>query len=107
MLYYQHQRNINDEQIKSCADTGGVIGINGMGIFLGDNDSVCVMPVTVILHFIVGHANTVMKSMQRQPDVCIVLDDQASVNFVYAGYNPKFTPAIRSIVRVCIYLYGQ
>jgi len=35
---WQHQRNINDEQIKSCADTKGVIGINGMGIFLGDND---------------------------------------------------------------------
>ncbi len=33
----QHARNINDEQIKACAETGGVIGINGMGIFLGDN----------------------------------------------------------------------
>ena len=36
---WEHQRNIKDEQIKSCAKTGGVIGINGMGIFLGDNDS--------------------------------------------------------------------
>ncbi len=35
---WEHQRNINDEQIKACAETGGVIGINGMGIFLGDND---------------------------------------------------------------------
>ena len=35
---WSHQRNITDEQIKSCAKTGGVIGINGMGIFLGDND---------------------------------------------------------------------
>lgn len=35
---WQHQRNILDEQIKACARTGGVIGINGMGIFLGDND---------------------------------------------------------------------
>ena len=35
---WQHQRNITDEQIKSCANTGGVIGLNGMGIFLGDND---------------------------------------------------------------------
>ena len=33
-----HQRNIRDEQIKACARTGGVVGINGMGIFLGDND---------------------------------------------------------------------
>jgi len=35
---WDHQRNINDEQIKACADTGGVVGMNGMGIFLGRND---------------------------------------------------------------------
>ncbi len=34
-----HQRNIRDEQIRACAKTGGVIGVNGMGIFLGDNHS--------------------------------------------------------------------
>ncbi len=34
---WQHQRNISDEQIRACAATGGVIGLNGMGIFLGDN----------------------------------------------------------------------
>jgi membrane dipeptidase len=35
---WEHQRNITDEQIKACAATRGVIGVNGMGIFLGDND---------------------------------------------------------------------
>jgi len=35
---WDHQRNITDKQIKACAATGGVIGVNGMGIFLGDND---------------------------------------------------------------------
>ncbi len=35
---WDHQRNISDDQIKACAATGGVIGVNGMGIFLGDND---------------------------------------------------------------------
>ncbi|MEE8285517.1 MAG: membrane dipeptidase [Gammaproteobacteria bacterium] len=35
---WDHQRNIRDEQIKACADTGGVVGMNGMGIFLGEND---------------------------------------------------------------------
>ena len=35
---WRHQRNIDDEQIRACAATGGVIGLNGMGIFLGDND---------------------------------------------------------------------
>ena len=33
-----HGRNIRDDQIKACAATGGVIGINGVGAFLGDND---------------------------------------------------------------------
>lgn len=34
---WRHGRNIDDDQIRACADTGGVIGINGMGIFLGEN----------------------------------------------------------------------
>ena len=34
-----HQRNIRDDQIAACARTGGVIGVNGIGIFLGDNDN--------------------------------------------------------------------
>lgn len=33
-----HPRNITDEQIVACAKKGGVIGINGVGIFLGNND---------------------------------------------------------------------
>jgi membrane dipeptidase len=31
-----HPRNITDEQIRACAATGGVVGINGVGVFLGD-----------------------------------------------------------------------
>jgi membrane dipeptidase len=33
-----HERNIRDEQIKACAEKGGIIGVTGIGIFLGDND---------------------------------------------------------------------
>ena len=33
-----HPRNIRDDQIDACADGGGVIGVNGVGIFLGNND---------------------------------------------------------------------
>ena len=29
--------NITDEQIKACADTGGVIGVNGVGLFLSED----------------------------------------------------------------------
>jgi membrane dipeptidase len=34
---WTHPRNITDDQARACADTGGVIGINGVGIFLGVN----------------------------------------------------------------------
>ncbi len=34
-----HERNIPDEMARECAATGGVVGINGIGLFLGDNDA--------------------------------------------------------------------
>ncbi|RBI83792.1 peptidase M19 [Rhodosalinus halophilus] len=34
-----HQRNIPDDLARAAADTGGVVGICGIGIFLGDNDA--------------------------------------------------------------------
>lgn len=34
----EHPRNIPDDLIRACADTGGLVGINGVGIFLGAND---------------------------------------------------------------------
>jgi len=34
-----HPRNVTDRLMRACAETGGVIGINGIGIFLGDNDA--------------------------------------------------------------------
>ncbi|MGW5309115.1 dipeptidase [Nocardia thailandica] len=35
---WEHPRNITDEQARACAATGGVIGVNGVGIFLGHNE---------------------------------------------------------------------
>jgi len=32
---WKHRRNVADEAIKACAKTGGVVGINGIGEFLG------------------------------------------------------------------------
>jgi membrane dipeptidase len=34
-----HGRHIVDEQIRACARTGGVVGINGIGLFLPDRDA--------------------------------------------------------------------
>ena len=35
---HAHPRNIPDELIRACAATGGVVGINGVGSFLGRKD---------------------------------------------------------------------
>lgn len=34
---WKHARNIPDELIRACAAGGGVVGINGLGLFLGKN----------------------------------------------------------------------
>jgi membrane dipeptidase len=44
---HQHKRNIPDDLIVACAQTGGVVGINGIGVFLGDNDD---RPETLVRH---------------------------------------------------------
>jgi membrane dipeptidase len=31
-----HERNIRDEQIAACAQRGGIVGVNGISLFLGD-----------------------------------------------------------------------
>jgi len=36
---WDHPRNIADEAIRRCAAKGGVVAINGVGVFLGDNDT--------------------------------------------------------------------
>lgn len=36
---YDHERNIADDQIRACAATGGVIGVNGIGVFMAENDA--------------------------------------------------------------------
>jgi membrane dipeptidase len=34
---WEHPRNLTDDQARACAATGGVVGITGVGIFLGPN----------------------------------------------------------------------
>jgi len=36
---HAHPRNIPDDLIRACAETGGVVCLNGIGIFLGANDA--------------------------------------------------------------------
>ncbi|MFO0453668.1 MAG: dipeptidase [Pseudomonadota bacterium] len=39
LALWKHKRNIRDEAIRACAETGGVVGVNGIGMFLGANDN--------------------------------------------------------------------
>jgi membrane dipeptidase len=52
-----HARNIADDQIDACARTGGVVAINGIGIFLGAND---ISVETLIRHvdYVAGRVGT-------------------------------------------------
>lgn len=34
---FQHDRNLTDEMARACAATGGMIGLNGVGMFLGQD----------------------------------------------------------------------
>ena len=34
-----HYRNVRDDQLRACAATGGIVGINGVGYWCGDNDA--------------------------------------------------------------------
>ena len=36
---HDHERNIPDDLMRACACTGGVVNIDGIGIFLGNNDN--------------------------------------------------------------------
>ena len=42
-----HPRNICDALIKACAETGGVVGVNGIGQFLGPTDH---LPAQIVRH---------------------------------------------------------
>lgn len=38
---FRHERNIDDDQIKACASSGGVVGVNGVAMFLSSDPRDC------------------------------------------------------------------
>jgi membrane dipeptidase len=45
-------RNISDELIRACADKGGVVGVNGIGLFLGGDDRLVERLVSHVRHMV-------------------------------------------------------
>lgn len=70
-----HARNIPDELIVACAETGGVVGVNGIGDFLGDGTDYVELLIRHIDHMVqrVGPAHVGL-SLDYAYDVQEVLD---------------------------------
>lgn len=49
---FEHPRNIPDDLARRCAGTGGVIGLNGLNIFLGKSGSLVDLLADHIEHFV-------------------------------------------------------
>jgi membrane dipeptidase len=81
-----HPRNVPDDLIRACAERGGVIGVNGIGTFLGDNDASVDNVVRHILH---------VAELVGVEHVGIGLDyiyDRKELDDLLAGNPEKFPP---------------
>ncbi|WP_158006846.1 membrane dipeptidase [Piscirickettsia litoralis] len=47
-----HPRNISDEQIKICAEQGGVIGVTGISLFLNDDANISTQSIIAHIDYI-------------------------------------------------------
>jgi membrane dipeptidase len=83
---WDHPRNVTDDQARACAETGGVIGIAGVGIFLGPNTATIDALVVHIDHAVelVGIEHVGLGS-----DYCFDGDDFTAE----AAANPQLFPA--------------
>ena len=79
-----HARNISDEQIKACANTGGVVGINGIGDFLGSTSSEIVVENIEYVTNLVGPEHVGI-------GLDYVIDKQELVDYI-EGHPDVFPP---------------
>jgi membrane dipeptidase len=79
---HEHERNITDEQIKAVAATGGVVGVNGYGRFLGEGGANVESLVAHIDHMVklVG-AQHVGIGLDCDPSTGPALDDAVSEKY--------------------------
>ena len=95
----EHGRNITDEQIKRCAETGGVVCISGVSAFLGvaepDADALAKHAAYVANLVGVQHVGIGMDNSFRQPE----LNDRPPGDFdpsfwwpASAGYQRSIAP---------------
>jgi membrane dipeptidase len=83
---WKNKRNISDDAIRACARSGGVIGINGIGTFLGKNDA---STETFVRH--VDYVAQLVGPQHVGLALDYVFDTQELDDFVSA--NPAMFPA--------------
>src|SRR6185503_14310975 len=99
----EHARNISDEQIKTCTQTGGVIGINGIGDFLGGTSSELIVQNIEYVMNLVGPEHVgigldyvvdkqeLIEYIEGHPDVFPPEKFKDYVSFVEPEQIPEFT----------------
>ena len=99
----EHARNITDEQIQACARTGGVIGINGIGDFLGGNSSELVVKNIEYVMSLVGPEHVglgldyvidkqeLMDYLRSHPEIFPAEKISHYISFVEPEQFPEFT----------------
>ncbi len=99
----EHARNISDDQIKACAQTGGVIGINGIGDFLGGTSSELIVQNIEYVMNLVGPEHVgigldyvidkqeVLDYIKNNPDVFPADKIANFISFVEPEQLPEFT----------------
>ncbi len=83
-----HGRNITNDQIKACAATGGVIGINGVSLFLGE---AVPRPATVARHAAYVAELTAPAHVGLSLDFDASSDDDGDLNGMISR-NPEYWP---------------
>lgn len=77
-MLWDHERNIWDDQIKACAATGGVVGVTGIGRFLGKDGATVAHLVEHIDHMVelIGpdHVGIGMDTIFRKDDFSDLLE---------------------------------
>ncbi len=105
-----HGRNITDDQIRACAATGGVIGINGLNLFLGDEEQP--QAKTVARHMVyvadlvgvkhVGLGLDYDPGIYDMNDPDLLSDDQPAYWPSGAGYDQPITSLnIQQLPEIC------
>lgn len=84
---WDHARNIDDDLMRACANTGGVVGINGVGIFLGENDA---SAETIVRH--IDYAVSVIGVEHVAIGLDYAFDQEEVLAFVKA-HPESFPPA--------------